>query len=139
MRACDESWRLTIPIGVIGVVQERNRTMSLDVYLKMPACPHCGHSSEGWSANITHNLTAMADEAGIYKEVWRPEEVGITKASQLIEPLRKGIGLMKADRARFELHNSPNGWGLYENFLPWLEEYLKACEDNPDAEVEVSR
>ena len=40
-----------------------------------------------YSANITHNLTKMADEAGIYECLWRPEEIGITKAGQLIEPL----------------------------------------------------
>ena len=33
-----------------------------------------------YSANITHNLGKMAEEAGIYKHLWRPEEIGITKA-----------------------------------------------------------
>ena len=115
-------------------------TMSLDVYLTSPKCPTCGHSeTEYFSANITHNLGAMAREAGIYDACWRPEEIGITKASQLIEPLRNGIAQMKADQARFEKHNSPNGWGLYKNFLPWLERYLEACEANPDADVSASR
>jgi hypothetical protein len=81
----------------------------------------------------------MAEEAGVYMACWRPEEIGITKAAQLIEPLRNGIALMKADPARFEKHNSPNGWGLYRNFLPWLEDYLAACEANPDADVSVDR
>lgn len=26
-----------------------------------------------FSANITHNLNAMAEAAGIYKHLWRPE------------------------------------------------------------------
>lgn len=115
-------------------------TMSLDVYLTSPKCPTCGHSeTEYFSANITHNLGAMAREAGIYEACWRPEEIGITHATQLIEPLRSGIAQMKADPARFEKHNSPNGWVLYKNFLPWLERYLEACEANPDADVSVSR
>lgn len=92
-----------------------------------------------YDANITHNLGRMAEEAGIYKHVWRPEEIGITKAAQLIEPLRAGIAQMKVDPARFQRHDSPNGWGLYMDFLPWLERYLAACESNPDAEVSVSR
>lgn len=92
-----------------------------------------------YKANITHNLIKMAYEARIYEVCWRPEEVGITKAAQLIEPLRNAITQMKADPARFEKHDSPNGWGLYKNFLPWLERYLKACEANPDADVSVSR
>ena len=115
-------------------------TMSLDVTLTSPRCPTCGHPEyEYFSANITHNLGKMAEEAGVYKACWRPEEVGITKAAQLIEPLRNGIAQMKADPARFEKHNAPNGWGLYEHFLPWLERYLAACEEHPEAEVNVSR
>jgi hypothetical protein len=39
----------------------------------------------------------------------------------------------------FKMHDAPNGWGTYEQFLPWLEEYLRACEENPDAIVMVSR
>jgi len=113
--------------------------MSLDVYLEPKKCPHCGRADEGFSANITHNLAGMADEAGIYGIVWRPEENGITTARQLIEPLRKAIADMKADPARFKKHNAPNRWGLYENFLPWLENYLQACEAMPDAAVRVSR
>ena len=114
--------------------------MSLDVYLTSPKCPTCGHAEQKYfNANITHNLNKMAAEAGIYEACWRPEEIGITKAAQLIEPLRNGIAQMKADPARFEKHNSPNGWGLYMHFLPWLERYLAACEANPDADVSVSR
>jgi len=107
--------------------------MSLDVYLTRI------QPTVVFNANITHNLTKMAEEAGIYKHVWRPEEIGITKAAQLIEPLRAGIALMKADRPRFEKYNSENRWGLYENFVPWLEQYLGACEKYPDAEITVSR
>lgn len=107
--------------------------MSLDVMLKkvMP--------TEVYSANITHNLGAMAREAGIYECLWRPEEIGITQAHQLIEPLRAGLSMMRAEPARFEAHNSPNGWGLYENFVTWIEKYLAACEEHPDAEVSVWR
>lgn len=125
--------------------------MSLDVTLytverQFVSCNHCGgtvevavKSAEVYEANITHNLNAMAAEAGIYGIVWHPETNGIERAVQLIEPLRKGIQDMKARREHYEKFNSPNGWGLYENFLPWLERYLTACEGWPDAKVEVSR
>jgi hypothetical protein len=92
-----------------------------------------------YDSNITHNLNKMADEAGIYGIVWRPEENGVEKAGQLIEPLRAAIAAMKADRARFEKHNAPNGWGMYEHFVPFLEKYLAACEQYPDAEVRACR
>lgn len=107
--------------------------MSLDVYLTktMP--------TEVYSANITHNLGAMAHEAGIYMHLWRPDEIGVTKAAQLIEPLRAGLALLREDPPRFERHNAPNGWGMYEHFVPFVADYLAACEENPDADVEVSR
>lgn len=92
-----------------------------------------------YDANITHNLTDMAKAAGIYMEVWRPGEAGITKAEQLIEPLTRGIAAMRADPARFKRLDSPNGWGLYQNFLPWLERYLEACQEYPGADVRASR
>ncbi len=125
--------------------------MSLDVYLEGElkpvkcTCRECGNEHTNdvaecfYSANITHNLGVMAEAAGIYKHVWRPEELAIYTASELIEPLRAGIAKMKADPEKFKAHNSPNGWGLYENFLPWLERYLEACEMYPGAHVSVSR
>ena len=116
--------------------------MSLDVYLTHDErCPACGRGPDDdvYSANITHNLTTMADAAGLYGLLWRPEENGITKAQQLIGPLQSGIAAMKADRPKFEALNSLNGWGLYENFVPWLEALLEACEENPDCFFTASR
>jgi hypothetical protein len=107
--------------------------MSLDVSL-IKVMP-----TEVYTANITHNLGRMAEEAGIYQHLWRPEQIGITTASQLIEPLRAGLKLMRDDPARFEAFNAENGWGLYKNFVPWIANYLAACEENPDATIEVSR
>lgn len=122
--------------------------MSLDVYLSSPPtdkCPHCGRGGEVektgdiYDANITHNLGTMAAEAGIYTHLWRPEEIGITTAAELIEPLTKGLELMQADPDRFKKHNAPNGWGLYEHFVPWIQRYLDACIVNPTALVSVCR
>lgn len=98
-----------------------------------------GESNEVYSANVTHNLNRMADEAGIYDCLWRPDENGITKAKQLIDPLRAGLNLMKSQPERFKKHNPANGWGSYDMFVPWLERYLAACEQWPDATVRVSR
>lgn len=107
--------------------------MSLDVYLTVVK------PTKVFSANITHNLGLMAEAAGIYYHLWRPEELGITKARQLIEPLRAGIALMKSDPSRFTAFNPENGWGSYERFVPWIEKYLAACIENPDAAIDVSR
>lgn len=92
-----------------------------------------------YSANITHNLNTMAGEAGIYKHLWRPDEIGITKAAELIEPLRAGLALLKSDPARFKKFNPENGWGNYEGLVAFVEKYLAACEEYPAADVSVSR
>lgn len=122
--------------------------MSLDVslYTANPikkVCSCCNSEYEAreqlFFANITHNLNKMAMEASIYQHVWRPEELNITTASELIEPLTKGIADMKARPDHYKQFNAANGWGLYEHFVPWLEKYLDACKEYPDAVVEVSR
>lgn len=106
--------------------------MSLDVYLTKDG-------EEVYSANITHNLGAMAGAAGIYKALWRPEEIAITKAKQLINPLKEGLMMMVSEPAKYQALNPSNGWGSYDRFLPWIANYLQACIDNPDADVQVSR
>lgn len=92
-----------------------------------------------YSANITHNMTAMADEAGIYDLLWRPEEIGVTYARQVVEPLAEGIRYLLADPEHMREFDPPNGWGSYEVFLEFCRDYLEACEAFPDARVEVSR
>ena len=89
--------------------------------------------------NITHNLGKMAGEAGIYKALWRPEEIGKTKAGELVELLEKGLSDLKATPEHFGKFNDPNGWGMYEEFVPFVESYLEACKEYPDAIIIVSR
>jgi hypothetical protein len=91
-----------------------------------------------YESNITHNLTDMADAARIYMPLWRPDEIGITHAKQLIKPLTKGLKLLKSDRKKFEKFNPKNGWGSYESLVEFVEKYLESCKENPDAKVSVS-
>jgi hypothetical protein len=81
----------------------------------------------------------MADAAGIYEALWRPDENNLTKASQLVPILRAGLARLVADPAKFKEFNSPNGWGMYEHFVPFVQKYLDACREYPDADVSVSR
>jgi len=115
--------------------------MSLNVYLEVSVDTGGKepHVIELYDANITHNLGPMADAAGIYYHLWRPEEIGINTAGQLIEQLEKGLERLKSNRRRFESFNPANGWGTYEGFVSFVEKYLQACKDHPKAEVIVSR
>lgn len=106
---------------------------------RQPSLAHVGGDDTMYSANITHNLGKMAGEAGIYRHLWRPDEIGITNACELIEPLRIGLATLKADPDKFAPYNPENGWGNYGNLVTFVEAYLKACEENPAAQVTVSR
>lgn len=107
--------------------------VSLDVYLTktMPTRVHCG--------NITHNLGPMAREAGIYTLLWRPEEIGIKYARELIAPLEAGLNILRMYPERFRKFNPENGWGSYEGLVEFVEVYLAACREHPDAEVDTWR
>jgi hypothetical protein len=107
--------------------------MSLDVYLE-----HENGESLYW-CNITHNLNKMAGTAGIYEALWRPEEIGITTAHQLIEPISKGIAFLTMHRHLCEQDNPPNGWGDWQSLYDFCCSYLKACTEHPLATIRVSR
>lgn len=107
--------------------------MSLDFMLK---------DADGntlFDANITHNLNKMASEAGVYKVLWRPEEIEVEFAAQVVQILQEGLCRLVSNPAYFKQFNAANGWGLYEHFVPFCIEVLEACQVNPDAIVEVSR
>lgn len=119
--------------------------MSLDVYLTRKKWisydegkTHTEEKEEIYSANITHNLSKMADEAGIYEALWRPQEIGKTKASQIVELLEKGLADLKERPEHFKSFNPRNGFGMYQDFVPFVEKYLAACKEYPDAIIEVS-
>ena len=107
--------------------------MSLDVYLIDGEC------GEVFSANITHNLGEMASEAGIYKCLWRPGEIGAKLASDITDELTRGFTDMCMRPTHFKTFDASNGWGTYKNFLPWVADYLEACKNYPDATIEISR
>lgn len=120
--------------------------MSLDVTLSRKKWvsydkgkTHEVEDEELFSANITHNLGKMADKAGIYYTCWRPEEIGATRARDILPLLEKGYADMIAQPEYYKQFDSPNGWGTYLDFLPWVKEYMNACRAFPDADISVDR
>lgn len=121
--------------------------MSLDVSLysvekKTVMCYSCMHEHEEqemlYDDNITHNLGEMADKAGIYKALWQPEEIDAKYAKDIIPIIEKGLADLKARPDYFKRFNSSNGWGMYKHFVPFVQKYLNACKENPDAEIHIS-
>lgn len=123
--------------------------MSLNFYLKDTSkehpciCCECGHehtnlySKELFCANITHNLIDMAQAADIYKLLWLPDEIGVTHAKQIIEPLEKALKLLENKKERFVIYNPENGWGDYVGFFKFCTRVLAACKEFPEAQIEV--
>lgn len=87
--------------------------------------------------NITHNLSLMANKAGLEQCLWSPEELGIQKAENLIPFLEAGLNNLLLDPDYYKTFNPPNGWGSYEGLVKAVTEYLQACQDNPDAEIGI--
>ena len=126
--------------------------MSLTVYLQNKdmtqescQCPRCDHEHYHkfyetlYEENITHNLGRMADAVGIYMCMWRPEEIDIKQASDLIPILEQGLSKLLSNPEEYKKYDASNGWGTYEHFVPFVEKYLSACKENPDATVHVCR
>lgn len=92
-----------------------------------------------YSANITHNLAAMAEKAGIYRLLWKPEELGATKAADVTEGLRHGLHDLGERQSYFEQFNSPNSWGKYQHLVSFVSVYLEACLAHPSAQLNIRR
>lgn len=118
--------------------------MSLDITLydtKIVKCPHCSEPIEQpteivYDCNITHNLSKMADEAKINGATW--DAYG-KKCRDVTKQLEKGIKRMKDNPEFYECFDSPNGWGTYKDFMPWLERLLEKYKEYPNAEIHISR
>jgi hypothetical protein len=138
--------------------------MSLDVslnrikYVSYDKKKFSVENEELFWANITHNLGKMADAAGIYEALWHPyrlhkdykhfdiddeeynfEDSVTIYAKDISDIIETGLSKMKDDPDYFIKFNSPNGWGSYENFVPWIERYLEALKKYPESKVIVDR
>jgi len=92
-----------------------------------------------YTANITNNLNRMAEAAGIYNALWRPEENNIICAKQLVPILEEALRCLNENPARFKKFNPENGWGDYDGLCVFVERYLRACREYPTAKVRVWR
>lgn len=126
--------------------------MSLDVSIKKSN----NTEWEEWWSNITHNMGDMAEHIPVYYQiqeetydndlytlVWRPEEIGdgeiCCNTNVLRQALQSGIAYMVAHREELLQYNPENGWGNYDSFLDWLINYWRACLENPNCKIEISR
>jgi len=88
--------------------------------------------------NITHNLNKMADAVGLYEVLWKPDEIGITTASQMIPFLEKGIKKLRENPEKYKTFNASNGYGNYEDFVRFCDSVLHWCNKYPDSVIEAN-
>lgn len=108
--------------------------MSLDVSL---------YKGDEWlfSANITHNLNFMAAQVhkDFYTAIWRPENLGLTRAGEVADVIIQHIQNFAYNRYKYKQFDAPNGWGTYDDLMDFVCNYLTACLKNPEAIVSVDR
>lgn len=108
-----------------------------------PICPHCGSKvtpmKEVFWANITHNLNQMADNAGLYDYMWTVLESGLDSPKYVVPYLKEGLRKLRANPDHFRQFEGPGIGDSYEDLVAFVEKYIAACEDYPDATIDVSR
>ena len=104
--------------------------MSLDFALEEMQPVHI------YSGNMTHNVTPMWVKAGVYDALYNSEG---KIAKTIIPTLKKGVDDMVEKADEYRKLDSPNRWGLYIDALPFLKEILKACQENPDSKIWISK
>ena len=90
-----------------------------------------------WEGSIAHNLSSMANYAGLYWALWRPLTQGYVVANDVIHELETGLAYLEGYPGYFKSLNPENGWGTYEMLVGFTESYLGACRQYPDAVIEV--
>ena len=110
--------------------------MSLNFYLKYKKD---NQDIQVFDINITHNLTEMAEKAGIYYALWRPEEINCKYAKDIVAILEKGLEKLINKPNYYKKFDAKNGWGTYKHFVPFIEQCLEACKKYPNTKINVSR
>ena len=164
----DVSLKIKTPVKKTGTgiyIRENGKTKELTLGEAMEKFPNAEinefeyETEYVFEGNITHNLGKMASMAGIYEALWRPHRLkegynipendhdaehefeinSVTTASEILPIIESGFADMEARPEYYKQFNPENGWGNYDIFIRWIEIYINACREYPDAIVEVDR
>ena len=92
-----------------------------------------------FAEGINHNVGCIARHIGVHRCLWRAPEKGFRKASQLTQPLRDALDMIRAHRESLRMIEAPNGFGTVEQLEDFLLRLHQACVKHPEAELEVWR
>ena len=62
-----------------------------------------------------------------------------TKAKQIAIPLTKALIYINTHEKELSEYNPENGWGSYYSLKDFVEQYLIACCDYPNARIKICR
>ena len=113
--------------------------MGLSVYLVDPTATYVGACPYLYSDSVTHNLRGMAKEAGLYASLWSPLESGYTTAIEIIPIIEEGLTNLKAHPNYYRLFEFDSLSCKYEDFVNFVESYLVALREFPEAKIEICK
>jgi hypothetical protein len=112
--------------------------LSLDIYLNIDVDtggPELHEVNLYWR-NITHNVSPMWIEAGVYDALY---ESNGKQAGEVLDALKAGYFDMITWPLTYQQLDPPNGWGDYEGALEFLRDFMVTCAKHPKAVIRVSR
>ena len=111
--------------------------MSLDFTLDLHTTLEDGTRGPDYNTfdgNVTHNLTGMWSEAGIYDVLYNTEgeQIGI-----YLDKLASALEDMRRYPDKYKEHSPINGWGTYEGAIRFLEALVKSAQEWPQARIHI--
>jgi hypothetical protein len=79
------------------------------------------------------------EAATLYQVLWRPEELDLKVAFQIVPWLEKGLAYLESHVRELRKFDPENGWGSYEHLCEFTRRYLTACREHPEATIRVWR
>ena len=91
-----------------------------------------------YSTKLSRNLCEIATNVGLYRYLWKPNAVGIRAAKELIKPITSGLDKLKDQEETYINSEDEKVKNAYKEFIPLLENYLRACKMFPNSFVDVN-
>lgn len=109
--------------------------MSYDVTVfdgpECPTCKRCGGELFDWSP--TYNYAPMFRAAGFGLRAFDGQT-----GAQVAAVLAPAVAAMEADPEKFRVLEASNGWGTYDNVMPYLRKFLRIVTERPECSVVVT-
>ena len=87
-----------------------------------------GYKTTVFDKNITYNLRQMLVVAGLPDSFWTLDGMVASDAEDLLYSVWREL---RTRTDYYEQFNSPNGWGLHKNLLPFIKDMYLASRQHP--------